>query len=137
MDKIRLLEIILRNKGKDFINRIVNANDFPTLENRDGTISTHSMTYAEVDGRFYVYPTVVYQDGKLMRLGPDTAFNHALTSGEYVTFDDEREAMDFSKEYKQLMPFFESAQSNEIWKDLETGPGASSDDSMTGVSDGN
>lgn len=126
MDKLRLLEIILFNRKKDFINRMMNANDFPVLENRDGTVSTHSMAYGEADGQYFVYPTVVYQDGKMMRLGPDTAWTRAMESGDYVMFENEDDAREFSSEYKQFMPFFESAKPTEIWKDLETGPGASS-----------
>lgn len=142
MDKVKLLELLLEHRNKDFINRIINVNDFPTLENRDGTISTHSMAYGEADGKFYVYPTVVYEDGKMQRLGPDTAWNRAVMSGDYLEFDNEQDAADFSKEYKQFMPLFESSKDEfpkreTIWKDLNTGPGDLSGDSMTGVSDGN
>ena len=127
MNKVKLLEILLKNKNKDFINRIINVNDFPTLENRDGTVSTHSMAYGEADGKYYVYPTVVYRDGKMQRLGPDTALNRAITSGDYIVFDNEQDAADFSKEYKQFMPWFEAYKKDEvepIWKDLNTGPGS-------------
>ena len=142
MDKLRLLEIILFNRKKDFINRMMNANDFPVLENRDGTVSTHSMAYGEADGQYFVYPTVVYQDGKMMRLGPDTAWTRAMESGDYVMFENEDDAREFSSEYKQFMPFFESSKDKfpkrkTIWKDLNTGPGDLSGDSISGVSDGN
>lgn len=139
MNKVRLLETLLFYKGKDFVNRIINAADFPVLKNRDGSESTHGMAVAEKDGKFFVYPTVVYEDGKLMRLGPDTALNRALTGGDYIEFDAEDDARDFSKEYKQFMPFFDSASEDtkKIWKDLNTGPGTLSGDSMSGANDGN
>jgi len=143
MDKIKLLELLLKHRNKDFINRILNVNEFPVLENRDGTVSTHSMSYGEIDGRFYVFPTVVQNDeGKLMRLGPDTAWTRAITSGDALEFDNEQDAADFSKEYKQFMPLFESSKDEfpkkeTIWKDLNTGPGPSAGDSLSGVSDGN
>jgi hypothetical protein len=129
MDKIKLLELLLKNKNKDFINRIINVNDFPVLENRDGTKSTHSMSLSEVDGKFFVYPSVVYQDGKMQRLGPDTAFNRAISSGDMLEFDDLDEATGFSKDYKQFMPLFEASgekvlpKKETIWKDMNTGPG--------------
>jgi hypothetical protein len=140
MDKVKLLEILLKNKNKDFINRIINVNDFPTLENRDGTVSTHSMSYGESDGKYYVYPTVVYRDGKMQRLGPDTAWSVAFETGDYLVFDNEKDASDFSKEYKQFMPWFEAYKKDEpepVWKDLNTGPGTLSQDSLSGVDDGN
>ena len=135
MDKIRLLELLLKYRDKDFINRIVNVNDFPILENRDGTVSTHSMSYGEVDGKFYVFPKVVNEGGKAMRLGPDTAWTRALTSGDFIEFDNEQDAADFSKEYKAFMPLFESSRDEfpkreTIWKDLNTGPGTISTDDL-------
>ena len=129
MDKVKLLELLLKHKNKDFINRIINVNDFPVLENRDGTSSTHGMELSEVNGKFFVYPSVVYQDGKMQRLGPDTAFNRAMNSGDLLEFDNMDEAMEFSKEYKQFMPMFEASGEKEhpkketIWKDMNTGPG--------------
>lgn len=139
MNKVRLLETLLFYKGKDFINRIINAGDFPFLENRDGTKSTHGMAVSEKDGKFYVYPTVVYEGGIMQRLGPDTAWNRAITSGDFIEFETEEDARDFSKEYKQFMPMFEAAKEDtkKIWKDLNTGPGTLSSDSMSGANDGN
>ena len=142
MDKVRLLELLLKHRNKDFINRIINVNDFPVLENRDGSVSTHSMSYGESDGKYYVFPTVVIEGGKAMRLGPDTAWVRAMTSGDFLEFDSEQDAADFSKEYKSFMPLFESSKEEfpkkeTIWKDLNTGPGTLSGDSMSGVDDGN
>lgn len=140
MDKVRLLDLLLKNRKKDFINRIIRVNDFPVLKNRDGSVSTHSMSYGELDGKYYVYPTVVYRDGKMQRLGPDTAWTQAFTTGDYLEFDNEEDAADFSREYKSFMPFFESKKPDApepMWKDLNTGPGTMSDDSMSGPSDGN
>ena len=131
MDKVKLLELLLKHKNKDFINRIINVNDFPVLKNRDGTSSTHGMELSEVDGKFFVYPSVVYIDGKMQRLGPDTAFNRAMNSGDMLEFEDMDEAMGFSKGYKQFMPMFEASEKEEVvypkkvsvWKDMNTGPG--------------
>ena len=149
MDQLKILEIIEANKDKEFVNRIVNAKDFPVLPNRDGSESTHSMAYGEADGRFFVYPTVVLDGEQMMRLGPDSAFGWALRTGEFIEFDNEVEAYEFSREYKKFNPFFDAKKEEgiqpdvvypkrkTIWKDMNTGPGDISGDSMSGVSDGN
>ncbi len=142
MDQLRVLEIIEKNKDKDFINRLINAKDFPVLLNRDETTSTHSMAWGEADGRFFVYPTVVLEEGEMMRLGPDTAWGRAMRTGDYIEFDKMEDADEFSREYKKFTPFFDAQQEEgvqpdvifpkrkSIWKDLNTGPGDISGDSM-------
>lgn len=142
MDQLKILEILEANKDKDFVNRILNAPDFPTLPNRDGSESTHSMAWGEADGRFFVYPTVIYEEDQMMRLGPDTAWGRAMRMGDYIEFETMAEADEFSREYKKVGPFFEAKKEEgirpdvvypkrkSIWKDLNTGPGNISGDGM-------
>jgi len=139
MDQLKILDIIEKNKDKDFVNRIINAKDFPVLTNRDGSVSTHGMSWGEADGRFFVYPTVVYDEDQMTRLGPDTAFGRAIRSGDYIEFADPQSAMEFSKEYKKFSPFFGEAgikpdviypKRKSIWKDMNTGPGTLSTDNL-------
>jgi len=142
MDQLKILEIINKNKDKEFVNRILHAKDFPTLENLDGSKSTHGMMYSEVDGVFYVYPSVVYSDNELRRLERDSALGRAVRLGDYITFDSIQDAYEFTKDYKKMTPFFDARKDEKplppsLWKGLNTGPGASSGDSMSGVSDGN
>jgi len=148
MNQLKILEILEANKDKEFVQRVFNAADYPSLPNRDGSESTHSMAWGEVDGRFFVYPTVILQEDQMMRLGPDTAFGHALRTGEFIEFDNMDEADEFSREYKKFSPFFERKDEGilpdvvfpkrkSIWKDMNTGPGTLSGDSMSGANDGN
>ena len=141
MDQLKILEIIEKNKNKAFVNRIINAKEFPVLTNRDGSVSTHSMTWVEADGRFFVYPTVVFEDDQMMRLGPDTAWGRAMRSGDFIEFSTSQEADEFSREYKKFSPFFDADRGEvqpevvhpkrkTIWKDLNTGPGTISQDSL-------
>ena len=142
MDQLKILEILNENKDKDFVNRILNAVSFPTLPNRDGSESTHGMMFSEVDGKYIVYPSVVYDEDVMSRLGPDTALGRALRTDDYVEFDTIQDAYEFSKEYKKLLPLLDSDKEDgikpdviypkrkSIWKDLNTGPGTISTDNL-------
>jgi hypothetical protein len=139
MDQLKILEILEKNKELEFVQRILNADDYPSLPNRDGSESTHSMAWGELDGRFLVYPTVIYQEDELMRLGPDTALGHAMRSGDFIEFESETEAQEFSSQYKGFSDrFYKDKIEKEIiypkrksiWKDLNTGPGTISQDSL-------
>lgn len=101
MPKIVLENILNRNKSKDFVKRIISPTLYPVLENEDGSHSTHSMAYAESDGRYLVYPTVVSGEKGLVRLSDDEAWKHALTNREYIDFDNEESAAWFSENYKK------------------------------------
>jgi hypothetical protein len=141
MDQLKILEILNNNKDLEFVRRIMEAKSYPTLPNRDGSESTHGMMWSGGEGRFYVYPSVVYDEEVMARLGPDTAYGRAMRLGDFIEFATLQEAYEFSKEYKKFDPFFE-AQDNEviypkrktIWKDLNTGPGDPGD-SMGGGGD--
>ncbi len=136
MNQLRILEIINKNKKKNFVSRILNAKDLPTLPNRDGSSSTHGLVWRAKDtfkDVFIVYPTVVLAEGEMMRLGPKTAFSRAVEYGDFIEFDNWQDADEFSKEYKKFTPFFVRTDREDndrplppsIWKNLNTGPGAS------------
>ena len=146
MDQLRILEILNENKDLPFVMRILNAADYPTLPNRDGSQSTHGMAFSKNGDGYIVYPSVVYDDEVMARLGPDTALGRAIRLGDFIEFATLQEAYEFSKEYKKMLPFFDKGEEKPevvfpkrktIWKDLNTGPGDISGDSMSGVSDGN
>ena len=140
MNQERILEILNENGGLEFVKRIVGAKNYPTLPNRDGSESTHGMMFTGGDGKFYVYPSVVYDEEVMARLGPDTAYGRAMRLGDFIEFPTLQEAYEFSKEYKKMSPFFDAAKDEEteviypkrktIWKDLNTGPGDISGDSI-------
>jgi hypothetical protein len=110
-------ETVEQNKDKEFVQRIINKNQGVqqlTVESKpiklaDGSEiktspswATHLMAYAEADGKYYVYPEIVNQGGKLVRLGRDEAFDYAMKTGEFIEFDTEKEAAYFGENYKQL-----------------------------------
>jgi len=91
------------NKDKNFIQRIMYPQYFPVLENEDGSVSTHSMAWGEVDGKQVVFPTVIQtEDGGLQRLEDESALDHALRTGEFLEFDTPEEAGWVSENYKLL-----------------------------------
>jgi len=117
MNQLRILDIINKNKEKEFVYRLLNAKDLPSLPNRDGSTSTHGLTwkpriktlrYAKGKKKkvYIVYPTVVLAEGEMMRLGPKTAYNRAVEFGDYIEFNNWQDADEFSKEYKKFQPFF-------------------------------
>jgi hypothetical protein len=73
--------------------------NFPAISNPDGTVSTHRMASAEVDGRNIAYPTIIQDPatGKLTQLDDDQAFDYALRNNEYLTFPDQQSAQAFSE----------------------------------------
>lgn len=95
----RLMSVLLRNKNKTFVKRILEPNKFPRLPQKDGSVATHKMADSEVNGKYIVYPTVLYDGEKLIDYG-DSAINHVLESGNYIEFPSAESASFFAKRYK-------------------------------------
>ena len=101
-------QILAENADKPFVDRILNPGNYPLPERQrdeEGQTyyETHRMSYSEGDdGKFYVYPTVYQaEDGTYHKsTNPDEAYDRAMKSGDYIQFDDERAAEDFSVNYK-------------------------------------
>jgi len=99
-----IAQILLMNKDKNFVKRILNFPIFPVLDNGDGSISTHSMAWGEADGKYFVYPTVVQGgDGKLRRLSGRDAWDYAIKNNEYIQFDTKESADWFARNYKKYL----------------------------------
>lgn len=96
--------IIEKNKDKNFVDRIKNVDKYPDLDLGNGWKATHKMSYAEVAGKYLVYPNVVYvpTTNSLMELKPKDAFDWAVKNNEFIKFDSQKEADYFSKNYKKL-----------------------------------
>lgn len=102
-DEIRLVQQILsQNRGKDFVERIVNPGSSPRLDLGDGNYATHRMAWASSDGGYFVYPTVVRQGDSLRQLQDREAWDYAMKTGEFIRFDDPKTADWFSKSYKSV-----------------------------------
>jgi len=102
MDDAWLLDILDRNKDKSFVKRIMTPDKYPSLNNPDGTTSSHLMSWASAGGKFAAFPTILY-DGKGLKKFDDwrEAFGQAQQTGNYIEFDTPEEAEWFSKNYKR------------------------------------
>lgn len=81
----------------NFEQRILRPNDYPSIDNGDGTDSTHRMAYSESDNQYYAYPTIVQaSDGKLVPLGDREAWEYARSTGEFRKFGSEKDAADYA-----------------------------------------
>ena len=92
-------DVFSTNKDKNFIQRIVNPDKYPSIKNQDGTYSTHKMGSAEVDGKYIAFPMIVQmKDGKMHEFeNSRDAIKYALQNNEYVSFKSQEEANSFSE----------------------------------------
>lgn len=99
----RVQAILGQHSDKNFVDRILNRDNYPSLDNGDGSRSTHRMSWAEVDGKYRVYPTILWNGKRLIQFqSPRHAYNAAMKSGEYIEFDSPDEASWFSERYKSV-----------------------------------
>ena len=104
--KKKATKILMENSDKPWVQRILNykEGESPVLQNEDGTVSTHSMAWGQVDDKYIVYPTVLMgREGKLQRLSDGDAIKNARETGNFIPFDSEREADWFSRKYKLFL----------------------------------
>ena len=106
MDKEAIKQILMKNKDKNFVDRILNKDSYGDLDNGDGSTSTHSMAWGEMDGKGIVFPTVVQDKSSkkknLKRLEPQEAFKYAMENNEYIMLDSTSDAASLSEEYKRM-----------------------------------
>ena len=102
-DDVKIGKVLDKNRGKDFVERIINPWDSPVLQNDDGTKSSHKMAWGESDGKYYVYPTVL-RDGEALNDYGDGAWSEAYKRGEYIEFNSAEDADWFSQNYKNVWP---------------------------------
>jgi hypothetical protein len=95
----KLMQILQANANKTFVQRILRPDDFPVLPH-DGGIATHRMAWGDAGGKFYAYPTVLF-DGKNLKDYGDAAWDHAVKSGNVIEFPSAQEAEWFTKRYKE------------------------------------
>ena len=95
----RLMGILMENANKTFVQRIISPDRFPTLDAGNGAVATHRMAWNEAGGRYFVYPTVLY-DGKGLKDYGDAAWDQAVKSGNFIEFKTPQDAEWFSKRYK-------------------------------------
>jgi len=96
---IRAMEIMQANQSKPFVQRILQPDNYPSLDLGNGQRATHLMAWGDMDGKHVVYPTV-QMDGNGLKDYGDAAFDRAIKSGDYITFPTAEEADWFSRNYK-------------------------------------
>lgn len=96
----RLMQILKTHANKSFVQRILRPDEFPRLDLGNGQVATHRMAWDQIDGRYFVYPTVLLQEGGKLHDYGDKAWEHAVKSGNYIEFDNPQDADWFSKRYK-------------------------------------
>ena len=96
------LKILMDHKEKNFVDRILNKHKYPSVDLGDGNIATHKMAWSTVDGKNIVYPTIIWDGKALKELDDESALDHALKTGEFIDFNDQKSADWFSKRYKAV-----------------------------------
>lgn len=83
----------------NFEQRVLKPNEYPAINNEDGSVSTHRMAYGETDGRYVAYPTIIQppKTNQLVELGDREAFEYAMGSGEFRSFKTEKEAKNYAE----------------------------------------
>lgn len=108
-DITRLNTILEANKDKNFVQRIINPKESPSIPMPDmgrGGWGTHYMGWSSIGTdkgeKYIVYPHIVQdrKTNKLMRLDNHQAIQHAINTGEYIQFDKPEDADWFGKNYK-------------------------------------
>ncbi len=98
-----MLLALSNNLDKNFVQRIVNASDYSTIKNPDGTTSSHLMRNEIVGGKYIVFPEIVQDKntGKLFK--PTNPVDYALEHNEFIEFRTMEEAGEFAKNgYKKF-----------------------------------
>lgn len=91
-------QLLDHNKQLNFVDRIINWKNAPSLDLGDGTKATHKMSYLTDDkGQAYVFPTVIYNKEKkaLEQLPVADAWKYAKANKEYIQMS-AADAEDFS-----------------------------------------
>jgi len=109
----RIQKVLEANSDKDFVKRILDPENSPSIDLGKGFTGTHLMAadWDDENQRWMVYPTIVRIAGKLEKLEVNEAMHHAKSTGEYIDFADRKEeAISFSKNYKKVWETKEPAE---------------------------
>ena len=118
IDKKFATEIVRKNKNIPFINRMVDSNNpnyKKAITTKEGK-ETHRMANR---GNF-AYPTIFVnpKTNKLEKLTEDAAFERAIQTGEFIEFDNEKQAAWFAtnnyKKAQQVQDYFKSKEPKKV-----------------------
>lgn len=101
--RYRYINTILdKYKHLNFVQRILNPVKKINMP-ETGRTATHYMVHSNIDGFYAVYPRIVEQEnGQLTLLSETEAWNHAKQTGEFIKFQNKKEAEWFSYHYKDI-----------------------------------
>jgi len=85
--------ILEQHRNVPFVNRMFKS-DAPRIVNPDGSVSSHLLGWGEQDGKYYVYPSLVEQNGKLIR--PKDPFRYALGTKNFIELADKKAAIELA-----------------------------------------
>ena len=98
----KIQEVLDANKDRNFVQRILEPKKYPYMLLPSGEKATHLMSWAEADGKYYVYPNIHFDGRKLTDYGPKQGFDRAMETGEFIEFKSPQEADWFSQNYKKV-----------------------------------
>lgn len=101
MDLDTITQILNNYKHLQFVDRIVNKNNYPTLDLGNGQYATHKMSFVKAGDKYHVFPTVLYENNELKQYPPMDAYMKSRKNKEYIELDNEYDALEFSQQYKQ------------------------------------
>lgn len=104
----------INNSNANFISRLKDKNRNYIKDWNSNRISTHKMSYAEVDGKYIIYPEIQeLKQGTLFdftdpkyNLNWKDALKSALDRNDYIIAPSEDMAIEYTKNYKNYYPSF-------------------------------
>ena len=102
-----ILELLLQNQDKNFVQRIFDTNKYPQRQNADGSSSSHLMAHETIEGgRSIAFPILVQGKYAPNLFMPKNPIEYALENNEYIEFNSLEEAGDFSMDgYKEFFDY--------------------------------
>lgn len=86
-----------QNQHLNFVQRLIEPDKYPRIDNPDGSYSTHLMASARAGGKEIAFPTIIQgENGKLEKLSMNEAIKYALKHQEYIEFPTQEEADAFA-----------------------------------------
>lgn len=95
-DMRRANELINQNLGLNFVQRLLEPQKWPVINNPDGSHSTHLMAWDQDKKGPFVFPTIVWDGKRLKKMSADEAWHHAQLTGELIRVNSPEEAEWFS-----------------------------------------
>ena len=97
------IEAVLQSYSRvPFVKRILFPDKSPVAADPSNPrkVMTHKMAYAEADGKFYAYPTVMTDESGALKDYGSAAFDEAMKRRDFIPFSTASEAEQFTKNYK-------------------------------------